>query len=455
MKFNEAKNIHVVGIGGIGISAIAKLLVLHGCEVTGSDVSDSEIVKDAAKAGVNTKIGHDAAHVGNVDLLIYSEAVPHDNPEREAARAKNIPEFSGAEALAELTKGKRLIAVAGTNGKSTTTALLGLILEAGGFDPTVIVGSKVSGFEFGNLRVGKSDWWVLEADEFQAKFLQLHPEIALITNIEEDHLDFYRDLDHIHETFQKFLDNVKEDGKIILNADDRACMNDLTHDRTLVKYGMQNVADYRTTDFTIQKGKQFFTIMHGGVATEYQINIPGRFNMMNALGAIAVACEIGVAADDIQKTCELFPGIWRRFERVGEQGGAIIISDYGHHPTSVRKTLEAAREFYSDRRVILVFQPHHYHRTKAFFERFVGAFAGADVLILSEVYAVAGRDEGGEIGSENLAQAARASGKIGEVYFSETIQKTEALVKKIIQPNDVIIIMGAGDIDVVARNLVT
>lgn len=451
MTLLKAKHIHVIGIGGIGVSAIAKLLVRRGHGVTGSDVNDSEIVREAAAAGIKTVVGHRAENLGAAEVVIYSEAVPRDNPERAAARERDLPEYSGAEALAELTKGQRLIAVAGTNGKSTTTALLGLLLEAGGFDPTVIVGSKVPSFEQGNLRVGQSDWWVLEADEYQAKFLHLHPEMAIVTNIEEDHLDFFRDLAHIQETFQKFLD---QSGQVILNVDDRSCANDLSC-AAAVTYGIKNKARYEARDLEIVDGTHGFTLMRDDEKIgRFALGIPGRFNLMNALAALTAALELGVKAAVAKKVLASFKGIWRRFEKVGEKNGAVIISDYGHHPTSIRGTLEAAREFYPGRRVVLVFQPHHHHRTKAFFHRFVDAFSGADVLILPEVYTVPGRDEGGEVGSENLVKSALASEKISEVHFGGTLEKTEKLVRKLMKPGDVILVMGAGDVDRVARNLI-
>ncbi|MBI4280883.1 UDP-N-acetylmuramate--L-alanine ligase [Candidatus Uhrbacteria bacterium] len=451
-----AKQVHCLGIGGIGISAIAKLLVAQGKKVSGSDATDSSLVEEARQAGIKTMIGHAEKNLGAAEVVIYSEAVPAENPERMAAVGRGIPELSGAEALAALTEGKRLIAVAGTNGKSTTTALLGLLLEAGGFDPTVLVGSKVPLFPLGNLRPGKSDWFVLEADEFQAKFLRLKPEISVITNIEEDHLDFFRDLDHIRETFQKFIDRTS--GRIFLNADDDRCLNDLAHQGEVITYGINGPADYLARNIVIREGRQWFDLLrtnrHEEIAGQFSLQIPGRFNIMNALAALSVALELGVSVEVGEATLAAFPGIWRRFERVGERNGSLIISDYGHHPTAVRVTLEAAREFYPDRRLVLVFQPHHHHRTRALFDEFVDAFAGADALVLSEIYSVAGREQAPPMSSMELVEAVRAKGRPGLVYFGGNLRETEELLTTLIEPPDLVIFMGAGDIDGLARRMV-
>lgn len=452
--FNGAKKIHVVGVGGIGVSAIAKLLAKTGCTVSGSDLHNSEIAQEAAAAGVKVMIGHQKDHLGDAEALIYSEAVPRDNPERVAAREKDRPEYSGAEALAEITKGKRLIAIAGTNGKSTTTALVGLLLESAGLDPTVIVGSKVPNFSLGNVRVGKSEWFVLEADEYQSKFLQLAPEFAVVTNIEEDHLDYFHDLAHIRETFGVFLNRVAKKGTVILNADDPQSVEDIARYRRMKTFGIQNAADYLAKNLVVRDGRQQFEVWKGDLLVgEFSLSIPGRFNVMNALAALAVAFEVGVPVDVAQGVLKKFSGIWRRFERVGEYNGATIISDYGHHPSAILGTLAAVREFYPGKRIVLVFQPHQHHRTQALFKQFVESFSGTDVLVLADVYHVPGRDENEEVGSENLAKSARASGKPAEVHYTGNLQKTEAFVRDLAKPGDIVICMGAGDIDVVARRL--
>ncbi len=457
-SLEETSRVHCVGIGGIGISAIAKLLVRQGKTVSGSDAQDSEIVREAAAAGVRIIIGHDQQHSQGADLVIYSEAIPRDNPERVQARELGILELSGAEALAELTKGQRLIAVAGTNGKSTTTALIGLLLEAGGFDPTVIVGSKVKNFPLGNLRVGQSNWFVLEADEYQAKFLHLQPEIIVITNIEEDHLDFYRDLNHIRETFQVFVDRLPQFGRCLLNADDEVSINDLAPPPNLVTYGLENPADYLARSLETRIGHQRFTVLRTKPRQEnlgeFSLRIPGRFNVANALAALSLASELGISKDIGQAVLESFPGLWRRFEIIGERQGALIISDYGHHPTAIRETLRGAHEFYPDRRLVLIFQPHQSHRLRALFSDFVKSFVQADVLIISEIYAVRGREsEAKGTKAQDLARAVEETGQPSAVYFGGSLPETKKLLLSKIQPGDLLLFMGAGDIDSLARQI--
>lgn len=457
MYLKDASKIHCIGIGGIGISAIAKLLVAQGKRVSGSDAVDSEIVREAGTAGVRIVWGHAAQNVGDAEVLIYSEAVPIDNAERVAARERGILELSGAEALAQLTEGKRLIAVAGTNGKSTTTALVGLLLEAGGFDPTVIVGSKVKNFPLGNVRVGASDWFVLEADEYQAKFLNLKPEVAVVTNIEEDHLDYYRDIAHIRETFDAFLARVRDSGRIFLNTDQLPPLKIRGDEGSYVSYGFDGNADYVAHDLEVRDGRQWFSVMHKGKRVgDFSIRVPGKFNVYNTLAALAVAFELGVSVDACHAVLESFTGIWRRFEVVGERDGALIISDYGHHPTAIRETLRGARDFYPDRRLVLVFQPHHHHRTKALFGDFVKSFALADVLVITEIYAVRGREKNtDEVSSRDLVAAIHKEDVSKEVYYGGILVKTEHLITSLIKKGDIVIFMGAGDIDSLARRMVS
>lgn len=408
----NARRVHCIGIGGIAISGIAKLLRARGVVVTGSD-----------KVGPSESLPRDA------ELVIYSEAVPSDDSERTAARDRGIPEMAGADALAALAEGKRLVAVTGTNGKSTTTAMLAHVLIRAGFDPTVLVGSKVPGWELESVRVGASEWFVLEADEYARKLLKYSPYAAVITYIEKDHLDVYRDLDDIRETFQKFIDRVAEGGIVCLNADDPESQ------RLVVGSGRKEVR-YRPSD------------------EKFDLKVPGAFNQANAAAAAAAARALGVGETVIRSTLKEFPGIWRRFEVVGaHKSGAIVVSDYGHHPTAVAETETAAREKYPDRRIVLIFQPHHHNRTIALFDEFVQSVQGADVVILPEIYDVAGREEGERTSSSDLVTAINKI-RPNLATFSGTPVETRALVESLAQPNDLLLFMGAGDIDVVARNVV-
>lgn len=449
-----AKKVHFVGIGGIGVSALAKLLARGGAEVSGSDLAASSITRDLEFAGQPVFIGHAAENVPtDCELLIYSPAVPESNPERGIARARGIPEMSYPEALGELSKEFRTIAVAGTNGKSTTAAMLGLILEEAGFDPTVIVGTKVPSFKHGNLRIGKTDaWLVVEACEYREHFLHLSPEFAIITNVEAEHLDYFHDLDHIRGAFQKFVDRVPEVGRVIFNADDTICRS-LSY-KNSVSFG-ENNGEYRAINRIAGLGQQTFELWQdNNHLGDIVLQVPGRFNVMNAMAAAVTALVIGVPFGAIRAGLEKFFGVWRRFERVGAFRGADVFSDYGHHPTAIKATLEAAREFFPDRRIVLCFQPHQHQRTKSLFNNFVEALAGADVLVLSEIFEVAGRAGNTGISSRDLVAAIKERNPLKEVLFASDLSAAEQLLKTIVQENDVLIIQGAGDIDELARKIV-
>jgi len=448
-----AKKIHFIGIGGIGVSALAKLLSRRGLEITGSDLVESDITRELEIEGKKIFIGHDSENVPlDCDLVIYSPAVPKDNPERLVAQTHGIPEISYPEALGELSQEFRTIAVAGTNGKSTTTAMLGLILEEAGFDPTVIVGTKVPSFKHGNMRVGKTgSWLVLEACEYREHFLNLFPEFAIVTNIEEDHLDYFRDLNHIREAFQKFVDRVPEIGRVAFNADDESC-------RTLVyknsaSFGIAN-GEYRIVNRIVGLGQQTFEVwLDNSHLGDVVLQVPGSFNAMNALAAIALASSIAVPFGAIQAALEKFFGVWRRFERVGKFQGAELFSDYGHHPTAIRATLEAAREFFSGRRLVLCFQPHQHERTKTLFNDFVDALAMADVLVIPEIFTVAGRTEQVDVSSRDLVEAIKNKFPGKEVVYAADLYEAERILTSTVQENDVLIIQGAGDVDSLARKI--
>ncbi|MFH1253740.1 MAG: UDP-N-acetylmuramate--L-alanine ligase [Candidatus Uhrbacteria bacterium] len=449
-----AKKIHIIGIGGIGVSALAKFLSRRGVEITGSDLTASETTEELELEGKRIFIGHDAGNVpDDCDLIIYSPAVPVENPERVVVRERGVAEMSYPEALGELSKEFRTIAVAGTNGKSTTTAMLGLILEEAGFDPTVIVGTKVPSFKHGNMRIGKTgSWLVVEACEYREHFLNLFPEFAIVTNIEEDHLDYFRDLNHIREAFQKFVDRVPEIGRVIFNADDETC-RELNY-KNGVSFGTEN-GDYRITNRIVGLGQQTFEVwLDNSHFGDLVLQVPASFNAMNALAATALALSIGVPFGAIQAALEKFFGVWRRFERVGKFKGADVFSDYGHHPTAIRGTLEAAREFFPGQRIVLCFQPHQHERTKTLFNDFVEALAGADILIIPEIFAVAGRTENFDISSRDLVEAIKNKYPDKEVIYASDLKETEKILSDLIQDGDALIIQGAGDVDNLARKIV-
>ena len=446
--FKQVKKIHFTGIGGIGMSALAKLLNHQGYQITGSDLSTSSIIEDLKKEGVKVFLEQKTENLDyQPEILIYSSAVKNDNPERQYVQKHKINEYSYAEALGLLTQEYQTIAVSGTNGKSTTTAMLGKILIKAGLDPTVLVGTYVPGFNHGNLQIGQSQILVIEACEYQANMLNLNPDIILLTNIEEDHLDYYRDLNHIRETFQKFLDKLNGPGKAIINLSDSESRKLKTENP--ITYALNQSADFYAIDQKNKDEHQKFTVFGYG---EIELAIPGLFNIANALGALSTALKLGVTFDQVAQALKEFTGVWRRFERVGQFNGAEIISDYAHHPSAIKGTLQGLKDFFPHRRLIVCFQPHQHSRTKELFNDFVRVLSKVDHLIIPEIYTVPGRTEKevSEVSSLDLVK--KISGN--DVEYASDLKKAERILRKKIQANDVVIIMGAGDIDQIARNLV-
>ena len=442
--FSHHKHVHFVGIGGIGMSALAKWFLHEGVRVSGSDVHPSPITRDMEARGARVFAGHAAGNVvEDVDLLVYSPAVVETNVERIAARESEIPERTNFEVLGEISKSFSTIVVSGTNGKSTTTAMLGLMLEAAGYDPTVLVGSLVPGFVDGNLRHGHGRFFVVEGCEYRANMLEFHPEMIVLTNIEEDHLDYYRDLRHIQETFQQFVDNAR--GKVIVNADDPESA--ALRVQRPVAYGSDRThATYMFTSRKTENGFQQVVTNMGN----FELQIPGEFNVHNALAAMAGAMELGVPFETCRRVLRDFRGIWRRFERVGVFNGAEVISDYGHHPSAIKQTIQAAREFFPGRRIVLCYQPHQHDRTKKLFDEFVEVLPLADITIVTEIYDVAGRNEDHDVTSQDLVREINRSNKT-HVTSTPDLCAAESQLRNLAQPGDVLLIMGAGDIDDVAR----
>lgn len=424
--FEDIKQVHLIGAGGIGISAIGKWFLKRGVPVSGSDKTPSQITRQLEELGAIIFYGHSAEQISaDCDLVVFTEAAPEDNPERQEATRRGITQLSHFDFLGALSKTMRTICVTGTNGKSTTTAMVGKIFEEAGMDPTVFVGSLLPGWELGNLRMGKSDLLIVEGDEYKQKMVKLFPETTVITNIEEDHLDVYRDLNHIVETFQQLVTQTA--GKVFLNRQDVNSASLM--DGQIEYYGVEE-----TLGFALQ--------------------IPGQFNEMNAMAAQAVARSYGISDEIITKALKDFSGIWRRFERVGSYNGADVISDYGHHPTAIRVTIQGAKTSYPGRRIVLCYEPHQHNRTKELFEDFVLAFDGVDVLILPEIYEVAGRTEDTHVSSKDLADRIRERKTIPEVRYATDHAEAKKEIAELVKPGDLLIIMGAGNIDDVARELV-
>lgn len=422
--FNKIKKIFFVGIGGIGVSALAKLFSAQGWKVSGSDKYSSEITDELKKRGIKVFIGHKEKNLdSDTDLVIYSAAVRPEIPERKKAAELRIKQLSYPEALGLISKDKYTIAVSGTHGKSTTTAMLGLILTEAGLDPTIIVGSKVKHLGWDeNLRVGQSKYFVVEGCEWQAHMLELKPKIIVLTNIEKDHLDYYKTFKNLKQAFKKYVRKLPKNGLLVINADDKVCLEIAKSAKCkVVTYGIKN--------------KPF---------PQFTLRIPGQFNVYNALAASTCALELGVKPEIIKKVLTNFKGIWRRFQKMGEYKGALIFSDYAHHPTAVKETLRATKETYPDRRLVVVYQPHHFDRTKRLFSSFVRAFDEADFVILNEIYDVPGREVARKISSRDLVRELKKR-KIKAV-FSKDLKETKKILLRQVKKGDIVLIMGAGDI---------
>ncbi len=460
------KRVHLVGIGGINMSGLAKLLVKSGVFVTGTDVAESELTEELKRRGISVTIGHAAEHMPEgVDLLIYSSAVPEQNPERAEARKRGIRQLTNFEFLGEWTADKKPILVCGTHGKSTTTAMLGLMLIEGGLDPTVIVGSKVPAFKDGNVYFGKSPLVVIEGDEYARHFLSFEPSAVLLNNIELDHTDVFPDLEAMVNAFRELLRRVRDNGLIVANADDPRIQTLIGEERSRLEargiviytFGFGSHADQQIVDAVARSEGQVFALRDlEGLFVRYLLHLPGRMNVMNAAAAATLALRASVPSSVIASALDSFTGIWRRFEKIAERDGMTVISDYAHHPTAVAATLDAAKTFYSGRRLVLCFQPHHRNRTKHLFDAFIPSFEKADVLLLVEIYDVAGReaDADQDISSRDLREAVlRFDAEhfvTRPVDYASNPQDALAALQHICKPGDVILVVGAGDIYTIA-----
>ncbi|MBI5005157.1 MAG: UDP-N-acetylmuramate--L-alanine ligase [Candidatus Lloydbacteria bacterium] len=452
------KTIHCIGIGGIGVSALARFFLSRGARVSGSDCKDGLWRKPLEDEGVRVFIGHDAENLPlDCDLVIYSSAVPEDNPERREAMCRGIVQKTYAEGLGEAMKEYPVrIAVSGTHGKTTTTALLGLLFEAGGKDPLVIVGGKVP-LWVSNFRNGQGDIAVVEACEYERAFDALSPTVAIVNNIEADHLDYYRDISDIENAFGDFVSRLPRNGLLIYNADDERVRKIAFRAQCKkISFNVDGDADIIARKRTIENGGQIFEVWKEGVLLgRVTLCVPGTFNISNALAALSCALAYGVSFPEAKKTLETFLGTWRRFEKVGEVGGKPVISDYAHHPTAARETIAATKEFFPGKKILAVFQPHQRDRTLKLFDEFTSAFDGAEGVILSEIYDVDGRNEAEkEISSRELAGTLQKRNPKQYIAYARDLAETKKMIQEKIGDFDVILIMGAGDIDTIARDVI-
>jgi len=448
MSLLNFHNVFISGIGGIGTSALARFFISRGAMVTGSDGVKSEITEALEKRGVKIYYKQEAANVApDFDLFVYSAAVPPANPERQKAKELKILQKGYFEVLGEVSREFKTIAVSGTNGKSTTTAMIASVLIDAALDPTVIVGSQCSKLD-GNFRAGKSDLFVVEACEYRAHMLLLKPRTIVLTNIEEDHLDYYRDLNHIVQTFQQYVSGLKsEDDLLVYNNDDLNIRKLRLPKCRHVKFGLIPGADVCAENIRKLPGKQLFDVIYYGQNIgEFELQVPGTFNIYNALGAIAYCMTLNLPIGAVKKSLREYAGIWRRFEVVKSSDGLTVISDYAHHPTAVEGTLKAAHEFLPGRRIVAVFQPHQKDRTKKLFDDFVKSFTYADVVILPEIFDVAGREEEIKVSSEDLAKAMLAMTPKKQIVYARNMEETLVKIKEVVKNEDVVLIMGAGDV---------
>ncbi len=455
-QFTGLSRVHLVGIGGAGMSGIAEILLSYDVEVSGCDQARSPVTERLAELGATVHYGHDAAHAVGSDLVVYSSAVAADNPEVVEARRRGIPVVRRAEMLAELMRLKYGVAVAGTHGKTTTTSLVGAILTEGGLDPTVIVGGRVRALGTG-ARMGSSEYLVAEADEFDRSFLRLAPIIAVVTSIDADHLDTYGDLAAIREAFVQFASRVPFFGEVIVCLDDpnvQEILPQLT-DHRVVTYGFSPQADFQAVDLALLDGAvgTRFTVRHGveGVLGTVELPLPGRHNVANALAAVAVARALSVPFDRIAAALEAFRGIDRRFDRVGSWRGADVVDDYAHHPTEVAATLAAAREVRPAGRIHAVFQPHLFSRTRDQAAAFGKALLGADRVVVTDVYPSREAPIPG-VSGELVVAAARASGHRRVEYCPDWHDAPEVLAPEV-EAGDLVLTLGAGDVYKLAREL--
>lgn len=452
--YGKLKHIHFVGIGGIGMSGIAEILSNLGLEVTGSDAKFSENVQRLRSLGISIEIGHSALHVQDADSVVYSSAISDDNPEIVAARALHIPVIPRAQMLAELMRFKHGIAIAGSHGKTTTTSLVACILQNAFLDPTVIIGGKVNHMG-SNAALGEGDFMVAEADESDGSFLHLAPSIVAITNIDLEHLDYYKDgILSIKKAFEAFANKVPFYGLCVVCADDKNTCDILPKlDRRIITFGIEKSANIMASEIVHDGPNLGFNVEKNGSTLGFvRMRMIGKHNILNALAAIAIADELGVPFSTTQRALASFRGIARRFTHVGQVNNIKIVDDYGHHPTEIVAVLEAAKEAYPEQRLLVLFQPHRYSRTEQLAEDFNKAFKNADHVVLSNIYG-AGETPIEGVNSELLAKNIRLQSQC-QATFGGDLEDATDIAANLANPGDIIITLGAGDVTHSAQKII-
>lgn len=446
--FRKTQHIHLVGIGGSGMSGIAEVLLTLGYKVSGSDLNQSETTRRLEELGGRIAIGHHESNIGEAQVVVISSAVASTNPEVVAAKARQIPVIPRAEMLAELMRLKFGVAIAGAHGKTTTTSMVANVLAQGGLDPTMVIGGKVNALG-SHARLGRGDLLIAEADESDGSFLRLTPTIAAVTNIDREHLDHYGTMERLNDSFLEFVNKVPFYGLAVLCADDERLRNLLPR---VVKryqtYGLEehpsHAPDFRATDISLRQwGAEFRVFFRGRNLGPFRLAIPGIHNVSNSLIAIAIGLELDIPVDLIRKGLSAFTGVERRFHLRGEKGGIMVVDDYGHHPTEVRATIAAAKQGW-DRRIVVLFQPHRYSRSRDLMQEFAHAFDQADALFMTEIYA-AGEQPIPGVSGEKLVEAVRAAGHPSATF----VERKEGLPDEVLptlKSGDLVITLGAGDI---------
>ncbi len=444
--------VHMVGIAGAGMSGIARVLTEQGYRVSGSDLQSNSTTQKLSELGVEVFHGHSSSYVREgIDRLVVSSAIPGNNPEITAARDKRIPVLSRGQMLAELVNKRKGIAVAGAHGKTTTTSMIYMCLAYNGFDPTFIVGGELQGSRL-NACLGKGSYAVVEADESDASFLELNPHIAVITNIEDDHLDYYKSVKNIQNAFRQYINQVNKDGFAVLYGEDEynKIIKSITPTRVLT-YGEDHSNDYYLTDWKPSgMGSTFDIYRQGKKVGNMELSVPGKHNAVNALAAVAITLELGGRVEDTRRAIKDFKGAGRRFEITGNKFGITVIDDYAHHPTEIKVTIEAARKVHNGR-IIVVFQPHRYTRTQLLGEKLGESLQEADLIVITDIYSAGERPIEG-ISGLTVYQAASKTG-CNTVYLP-TFKDIEKYLLELLEENDMVITMGAGDIWKIGKDII-
>jgi len=443
--YRKKYHIHFVGIGGIGMSGIAELLLNLGYRVSGSDQKMSDITDRLMKLGGTVHEGHAGHQIEGADVVVTSSAVGRENPEVRAAVAAAVPVIPRAEMLAELMRLKYSVAVAGAHGKTTTTSIVSSVLAGGGLDPTVVIGGKLKSIGT-NARMGRGDFIVAEADESDGSFLKMAPTIAVVTNIDREHLDYYKDIDDIKDSFVGFIDRIPFYGLAVLCLDNESVQDLIPRiKKRYTTYGLSSQADFHARNVVSEGMKSRFSIYHAGEPLgEILLNLPGLHNVLNATASIAVGIELNIPFETIKAALESIEGVQRRLEIKGEAGGITVVDDYGHHPTEIKTTLQAAKDAWPDRRIVVVFQPHRYTRTRALFNDFTRAFYQSDVLMVLPIYS-AGEPPIDGVDARALYEGIRVHGH-KDVLLGGDADTVTAKLEQILSPGDILLTLGAGDV---------